>query len=151
MGQRISAVVGMMGLLLWAAHPSVVLGQPADSANFRLRSQSLNGGLGRSASASFEVSSCLASEPEAGGLSTSASFRLNAGCGAAVAAAVPETPTATPTLTSTSTATHTATATVPPTATHTVLVPVTAEPHANAAARRHHDAHLDHTGDRNGS
>ena len=115
MRPTISAVV--VGLMLSLAPRIPVIAQPAASESFRLSGQTLNGGLERSASASFMISNCLAPEPEAGGTSLSASFRLHAGCGAAVAAGVTETPTATPTLTpiSTATATNTATATVPQT------------------------------------
>lgn len=56
----------------------------ASSASFRLQYQDLNAAGGRSASASFALTDCLGSEPEAPGKSSSASFILYAGCAAAI-------------------------------------------------------------------
>ncbi len=104
---KIRAVITLLLL------PLPVLAQPASSANFQLTAQTLNTGGGSSTSASFSLLDCLPPEPEAGGTSSSASFRIDVGC---AVAALPE---ATPTATATQTATETPTATATDTPTQT--------------------------------
>lgn len=71
-------------LVVGAATASVAHG--ASSASFRLEYQDVTAAGGRSTSASFGLTDCLGSEPEAPGRSASASFILYAACAAAIPA-----------------------------------------------------------------
>ncbi len=71
------AVIAAASMLLTAA---TAYAQPASSPNFRLTAQTLNTGGGFASSTSFSVFGCLAPEPDAGGASSSTSFRIEAGC-----------------------------------------------------------------------
>jgi hypothetical protein len=77
----LSAVV----LLAFASAPAGA----ASSASFRLQYDDLNTAGGRSSSASFALTDCVGSQPEAPGKSSSTSFVLYAGCAAAIPGALP--------------------------------------------------------------
>ncbi len=83
-----TGLFALFALVLPLRYPSTALAQTAASASFRLTNQNLNGGFDRSTSATFVLLGCLDPESEAGGESTSASFRVFAGCAAFAAAGV---------------------------------------------------------------
>jgi hypothetical protein len=68
---------------------AATLAQPASSASFRLEYQDINAAGGRATSASFALTDCVGSAPEATGKSSSASFVLYAACAAAIPAFLP--------------------------------------------------------------
>ncbi|MBI1818052.1 MAG: DUF4215 domain-containing protein [Deltaproteobacteria bacterium] len=72
-------------VLLVPAPPALA---QSSSASFRMTSEALNTGGGRSNSASFSLSDCLPPAPEAGGTSSSSSFQMQSGCGSALTQAV---------------------------------------------------------------
>lgn len=84
---RATLLAGVTVLTLVAA-----AGAPAragTSASFRIQYETVTAAGGRSSSASFALTDCLGSEPEASGKSSSASFVLYAGCAAAIPGALP--------------------------------------------------------------
>jgi cysteine-rich repeat protein len=86
MKQTLVRVAQMTGLVLLVS-ASAAFAQ-SSSASFRMTSEALNTGGGRSTSASFSISDCLPPGPEAGGTSSSSSFQLQSGCVSALTQAV---------------------------------------------------------------
>ena len=62
----------------------VARAQSSSSASFMITAQTLNDGLGRSTSANYIAEACFGSGPAVSGAASSASFKVTAGCAAAM-------------------------------------------------------------------
>jgi cysteine-rich repeat protein len=71
-------------LVVLATSPGSARAQSSSSASFKVTSQTLNSGLGHSTSSSYLADQCLGIGPAVVGASTSASFKVLAGCVAAL-------------------------------------------------------------------